>query len=78
MATHALLLVPHTLMDDLIGQRLDVDRTSTFQMDLVLEQAEGYVKALEKSTLQAQGLGEGFEHFTEGYSANGESPKVII
>jgi hypothetical protein len=46
--------------------------------DLFLEQAEGYVKALEKSTLQPQGLGEGFEHFTEGYSTNGESLKVII
>ena len=44
----------------------------------VFEQAEGYVKAVEKSTLPSLGLREVFEPCTESYSANRESPKVII
>jgi hypothetical protein len=43
-----------------------------------LEQAEGYVKVLEKSNSPVFGLREVFEHYTESYSPSGERLKVVL
>jgi hypothetical protein len=48
------------------------------QKHLFLEQAEGYVNALEKSTSLVFSLREVFEHCTESYSARGERLKVVF
>ena len=49
-----------------------------FQNDFLLEQAKGYVKALEKSTSRVLGLREVFEHCGENDKADGESLKVVL
>jgi len=48
------------------------------QNRLFLEQAEGYVKALEKSTSPPSTMREVFEHCAENYSPRDERLKVVL
>ena len=51
---------------------------SRVRNDLFLEQAEGYVKALEKSTSSVFNFRKVFEHGTESFSAKGKEEEILF
>jgi len=48
------------------------------QKHLFLEQAKGYVKALEKSTSSVFNFRKVFEHGTESFSAKGKEEEILF
>jgi hypothetical protein len=55
-----------------------ISSSNQSQKHLFLEQAEGYVKAPEKSTSWILNWREVFEHCTESYSISEKSLKVVL